>query len=282
MSPKPFHITKTMHKAGILYVNPLPNANGSYTALVRLDLIEMKSVGINFREFDQSHSNEIQARFNKHAVRNPRLIWDKELQRLNGNNGQHTVDALIALGYTEWTCDIYFNLNVMQAAAVFVEDTQNNKRMEPFDAHAAALVAQYRKHLEIQEDLDQSKFTTPNTPGCNNNSADLKNFTPIEEAYNNGRALLRTFLKVMRTWKAPGFQLDEVARQNAFQRGLLDFLKANVEYCSDATLVAMFKPLSTNDITRRAKWYSKERINRNHYLLALNSLLVPVQYRIAA
>lgn len=262
-------VTKAMQKAGIASIDA-KNSNGSYHATVVLDKV-LDKFSYNFRETDQSHIDEIKARFNPLAVQNPTLHWDgKKLASINGN---HTIAVLKLEGHDTYTAELFVNLAHEQIAAIFHDRTQYSKRMGPWDAYAAALEAKFKYATDIQAGLDRHGFSTPNTEGFNNRTADFTGFTGLLESWQYGSSkFLNSFLTVLKVWK--GERLHKAAQRNAFQRGLIDFLKEYTLEYSDRDLAGLLGRRGAHEITERADDLGNTwRTDRKHFKLAFQSVL---------
>lgn len=269
-------LTKEHRAAGIIEITSTrPHTNGSWTCLVRIADIDRKSNGSNYRKFDKNHSNEISGKnFLKDAIRNPRLKWNKTTKTTQTIDGRHSLQAMVDQGITECTCDIHFNMNTPKAASVFFELTENNKRMAPWDAYAAALEGEYDFALDIEQALCRHGFTTPNDDGYNSRTADFNGFSPLKECRcddGKGVKFLNSFLTVLKVWKNPTMQSS--AKKNPFQRGLIDFLSEYLNEYSANDLAAILMKRSAAEITERATDYGGDRIDRGHFKKAFESVL---------
>jgi len=266
-------LTNAYKNAGITIISNLRNANGSYQVTLDLETIDRKENGTNFRKFSKAHKNEIAATFNKNAVRNPILLWNKKTRLLQSIDGRHTIAVLLDQGYKKWTADVFFTLNEQEAGAVFYELTQNSKRMAPWDAFAAAFQSEYKFALDIDAALSRVGFSTPNEDGYNSNTADLNGFTPLFDSWELGANFLHTFLTVLAVWKHNGSRLHKDARKSPFQRGLFDFLKEYISQYSARDLAAFLGKRNPAEIVERAIDLGGDRVERGHYKLAFESVL---------
>lgn len=271
-------LSQAAKRAGVIAISPLRNANGSYTAVVDLDKIDRESNGTNFREFKESHVNEIAANFNPQAVRNPVLVWDGK--RLKSIDGRHTIALLqseAAGSNHKWTAEIHNRISDAEVAAIFYELTQNSKRMGPWDAYAAALQGKYKFARDIQRALDKHGFSTPNDDGFNQKTADFDGFTPLVDSHKKGNRFLDAFLVVLGAWKHGNSRLQAKARLNPFQRGLIDFLTEHLGDYSARDLKAFLMKRSAAEIGERAADFDKQtggtRPDRGHYKMAFESVM---------
>lgn len=229
-------LTKAHNKAGATELNG-ENCNGSCIVLIELDKIDRESNGSNFRTWTQAHTNEISGQnFNKLAVRNPILYWNKDTKAFQSIDGRHTIAALKENGHKFWSCDVFFKITKQEAGNIFYQLTQNSKRMGVWDAYSAALASEYQWAMDISQRLKYHKLTTPHDLGFNAASADFNGFTPLKDSWDLGLNFLNTFLAVLASWKT-GRQLHKVARSNPFQRGLMDFLEQNNNKYSERQLL---------------------------------------------
>lgn len=266
-------LTREHRAAGIIAISNIQNTNGSWTCLVRIADIDRKSNGSNYRPYDEDHTREFSGKnFLKEAVRNPRLKWNKTTKNIQTIDGRHSLEAMVDQGITECTCDIHFNMNTPMAASVFFELTENNKRMAPWDAYAAALEGEYDFALDIERALCRHGFTTPNDDGYNSRTADFNGFSPLKECRcKKGVKFLNSFLTVLKVWKNPTMQSS--AKKNPFQRGLIDFLSEYLDEYTADELAKILMKRSSADITERATDYGGDRIDRGHFKQAFESVL---------
>lgn len=269
-------LTNAHKNAGITFISDLRSFNGSQQVEVQLldaagiENIDRKSNGTNFRPFSNAHMNEITASFNRQAVRNPVLVWTGKV--LKSIDGRHTIATLLNLGYKKITADVHFKMTQQEAASVFYELTQNSKRMGPWDAYAAALEAGYDFAKDIDAGLIRFGFTIPNDDGYNRSKADFDGFTPLFDSWNKGNNFLQSFLTVLRTWKNGDDKLQDKARLNPFQRGLIDFLTEHGDERSARDWAGILGKRSAYEINERAVDAGGDRIDRSHYKLALEQV----------
>lgn len=268
-------LTKSHQSAGAIRITSTePNSNGSWTAMCDLAMIDRESNGSNYRKYSKRHSKEISGDFIIEAARNPILLWKTETKSFITIDGRHSLGAFLANGYNTWTCDIHFNATTEKASSVFYEMTQNSKRMAPWDAYAAALSAKYQFALDIKSALIEMGFTSPKDSGFNGSTADFCGFTPLRDAIDFGYNFLIDFLKILKIWKATGKCLEDVARGNVFQRGLLDFLENHHRHYQIKDIVFNFKRYTSTQIMGVAEMFPNNgRVDRHHYKKAFEFIM---------
>lgn len=274
-------LTHQMIKAGISKIANLKNTSGSWTCEVDLSLVDKASNGVNFRKFSKKHMKEIMADFNYRAVRNPVLIYSNGV--LRSIDGRHTIAVILEMhkeklkevSSNRWTCDVFFDINIYQSAAIFHELTTKSMRMSCWDSFAAALQAKYDFAIDMLNILNNYKMKTPKHDGYSNKTADFTAYTTLSEAYYLGGDFFNTFLKVISIWKGKS-KLQPTAGSCPFQRGLIDYLKDELNVATVENIYSRLKKFQAtdfSDIANKHAWgYGKSRADRNHYKRAFKEL----------
>lgn len=268
-------LTKAHIAAGAIRLNSLePNSSGSWTVVCDLNLINRESNGTNYRKFSKVHVNKISKSYNPLALRNPILMWNSELKKLDSIDGKHSTEVMLNHGIQIAPCDIHFNITKKQGSDIFYELTQNSKRMAVWDAYAAALGAGRQFAIDIQSALRSFGFSNPKDSGFNQAKADFSGFSPLKDAIDLGFNFLVDFLKIMCIWKATGKKLENVARSVCFQRGLLDFLEHYRRHYQFKDIISSFKRYSATQIMEVAETFDHcERVDRSQFKLAFEFIM---------
>ena len=276
-------LTKAHKAAGIIEISTLRNFNGSFTCVVVIESIDRQSNGTNFRKWTQAHTDELTANYLKEAVRNPVLRWHPKTKKIGSIDGRHTCAMLSDAKEKTCTADIHFDITDAQAGQIFYQLTMNSKRMAPWDAYAAAIQGEYDFAMDIDAALTRFGFTTPNDDGFNSRSADFNGFTPLKDCHDiGGIKFLHAFLTVLSAWKGKHV-LEDDARKNVFQRGLIDFLQEALEHYSPRDLAVMLAKRSSAEIKERAIELAQcERVERGNFKTAFFRVLELSNFRRAA
>lgn len=279
-------LTKALRDAGIIEISPIRNTNGSYTCKVLVDMIDHENNGTNFRRFSQRHTDEFAGlNFLLVAAQNPILKFCEKLKgkpSLFTIDGRHTVVMWKGRKKKVITADVHFNMTDAKAGALFYELTQNSKRMAPWDAYAAAIQGGYTFALDIDAALNRFGFSCPNDDGYNSKTADFNGFTPLKDCHDLGVRFLHSFLTVLTVWKGK-HRLQEDARKNVFQRGLIDFLVEATKQYSAKQLATMLSKRTASQISERAVELANcDRVERGHFKIAFYRVLEISDFQKAA
>lgn len=274
-------LSAMMQKAGIKSIGS-QNFNGSFVCEVELSRIDLKNTQANPRTHSKSHGEKIKSKFRKECVRNPVLQYKKG--HLTSIDGRHTAYALLDCDENAiWTCDVHFKINDKIAARIFHDLTVNNKRIGTWDAHACALQAEMIHAVDIQNALDEYGFSTPNDPGFNNNTADFKGYTVLQEAWNCKNSVLSKLLYIVFHCFTLEFGVDPPAKNTEFMRGLLDLITDDFyEEMPGWQMVPLLKRRTASEITEMASDFAQEDFlrgaNRGHFYRSLEHVMaLPVR-----
>lgn len=231
-------LTAAMKAAGIVQILA-ENYNGSYVCRVQVGKINLHNHDSNYRKHNPRHSDKLSANFYRRAVRNPIVRYHKGC--LISIDGRHTATTL-SKKETIVTCDVHFRITKQAAARIFHELVVNCQSIKPWDAHRAALDSELEYAQEIDKVLSVYDFTTPNSEGVNNASADWTCYTPLLEAFHVGGGFLQKFVDVVALCFTDThkefYEVENPAKKSAFLRGLIDFLQDEQFIDLSATKIA--------------------------------------------
>ncbi len=215
-------LTAAMKKMGITFISNLQNTNGSWTCKVDVRKIMVQSEEGNYRKFSENHADDIRADFDKRSVRNPILFVHQNT--LKTVDGRHTTMVWKWFGTRIITADIHFNITPEQAAKIFYDLATNTKRMNTWATVQAATAAAIPAAIAIQKHLVKYKLTIPHEG--NQRTPDIRSYSPLEEAYENGPEFLDKFFCVLSSvYRSTGLGLHQPSGGCGFLRGLVSFLR---------------------------------------------------------
>lgn len=277
-------LNKKMRQAGIIEILT-ENYNGSWVCKVQLPKVDLKNTRANPRRHSKSHGDKIANGFNRLCVRNPVLRYRNG--KLTSIDGRHTAYVLLEKGETVVTCNVHFNINDKEAAHIFHDLTVNSKRIGTWDAHCCALQAEMTHAVEIQDAIDEYGFSTPNDQGFNQNTADLKGYDVLREAWCNKNGTLDTLLYLVRYCYTSEMGVDKEAKNTEFLRGLLDVITKDFSDWDKVSLRNLLIRRTASQVTEMATDYAAEDYlrgaNRGHYYMAFCDVIdLPFRPRRAA
>lgn len=263
-------LTNALKRAGVVAISNIQNNDGSWSAVVQIEQIDVRTNGTNFRTFAASHKNDIIADFDPKSVQNP-ILWlnGKGLQTIDG---RHTLAALFELGWETVIVNIHFGITKAEAAAIFYRLDKNTKRMSVWDSYASGLEGNFDTENTIETALNKAKLSTPKTPGFNNATADVTGFTALQQALQSGPKVLEALLAINKVWKRLGV-LNKDAKGSPMQRALVDYLcLPDHAKVSTKVWVDLFKDVSPERIIQLAR-LKKTRACRSQFKVAIEEVL---------
>jgi hypothetical protein len=219
------------------------------------------------RDHDDKHSTSLA---NRRIVVYPYPILSFRNNRLNTTDGQHRVEKRKKEGKRTGLCMVKFGLTVQVEAGLY-SNLQHAKRPNPWNWFKADLTARDRKHVEMQKIAHRAGLSLK----CEGKQGDLTNTSPMHESYDAN--LYGAWVELLaECFKNEGNRLDKPARGVEFQRGLLDVLRIyGADTITADRVKSALREIGANLIQEQAADICDcARTNRNHYMRAIQSLLI--------
>lgn len=244
------------------------------------------------RDPDQNNINRIIRRFNPNFIRTPMLS-----HRGRGVyaiiNGQHTIAAMKALGYQDYTCEVFEKLKLEDEADMFVATNSPDmqKGVKGWANFKAALVAGHVVEERIKFIIESQglkiglncephpDFTTPGV---------------LRALYvKRGELVFTRLINVLAVCMIQSPQdkhLTEHAKRNEFQRGLAQFLASQTNITANQIKAAMKAEGSNADTLyndavtsagdcRRIRSIERYLVQRFERLMGCEGVIVPIRRR---
>lgn len=212
--------------------------NGSIPAKIKLNDPRLKIHPDYQRLLDQGWVRKIQENFDRTLLEPVKISFREGTCWIV--NGQHTIEAMIKMGYTHFDAMVWTDLTEQQEAKMFFRGNRDKKNLTGIYMIRAAAIAKDPHVIATISILENAGFKTAvslKDPCCyidrKHNEFDFhKSLVTCVEQFRRGERAcesvqknpFRRLIKGYEAWKVQGEYLSDIATQTGVIRGLCTFV----------------------------------------------------------